>query len=327
MLKDIVVEYIRKYPNTPNLTLAKTILKQFPQMGSLDSVRSLIRYARGCKGKERRRYAVEDIKRDTNSKTNVFDILPEGLKSFEDWSPVHIHGTSVLILSDIHVPYHNSDALRLAINYGKQHKVDTIILNGDIADFYSISKFVRDPRKVDFEFELEVLKLFLIEIRMAFPKARILYKVGNHEERFEIYCKVKAPELFGMGWTSYENITGCKDLDIEVVKDKRIIKIGKLNVIHGHEFGKTVFDPVNPARGFYMKGKECCLGSHLHRTSEHVETSMDGNVIGCWSTGCLCEMRPEYAPMNKWNLGMAHVTQNEHGFTVFNRKIINGEVF
>jgi predicted phosphodiesterase len=328
MRKELVVEYIKKFPTTPNLTLARLIYKENKNLfNNVEAVRSYIRTVKGKNGTINKVYAVAEVKQDADGLKNPFDILPDGMKSFDDWEPVLVDGTNVLVLSDIHIPYHNSEALNAAIKYGKSKKVDTVILNGDIADFYSVSHFIRDPRKVNFEHELEVLKLFLIEIRLAFPKARIIYKVGNHEERFEIYCKVKAPELFGMGWTTYSNITGADLLDIEIVKDKRIIKIGKLNVIHGHEFGKMVFDPVNPARGFYQRGKECCLGGHLHRTSEHVETSMNGQVIGCWSTGCLCDVRPEYAPMNKWNLGFSIVTQNEKGFRVHNHKIIDGEVY
>ena len=36
--------------------------------------------------------------------------------------------TDILLLSDIHVPYHNIEALTLALQYGLQHNVNTIIL-------------------------------------------------------------------------------------------------------------------------------------------------------------------------------------------------------
>ena len=41
--------------------------------------------------------------------------------------------------------------------------------------------------------------------------------------------------------------------DINIIKDKRIVKINSLNVIHGHEYKGGISAPVNIARGLYLK--------------------------------------------------------------------------
>ena len=44
-------------------------------------------------------------------------------------------------------------------------------------------------------------------------------------------------------------------------------------------------------------------------------------------TSPLCELNPEYRPINKWNHGVAFVELDEDGhFTVHNRRISNGSL-
>lgn len=49
---------------------------------------------------------------------------------------------------------------------------------------------------------------------------------------------------------------------------------------------------------------------------------MFGAEVFCWSTGCLCDLRPEYARINKWNHGFAAVTVHDDGsFDVSNQRV------
>jgi predicted phosphodiesterase len=233
----------------------------------------------------------------------------------------------LLILSDIHIPYHNVNALTLAIQYGKDKNANGIMLNGDILDFYGLSTFEKDPRKRRFSEELEMGRQFLSVIRKEFDGVPIYYKLGNHEERYERYLRIKAPELLDVSEFRMDVLLKFGELGIELIDDKRITKFGNLNIMHGHEFGKSVFSPVNPARGLYMRGKENCIAGHNHQTSSHVEPSMNGHVVNTWSTGCLCELHPSYMPINKWNLGFAYAEREaDNGFTVHNHTIIKGKI-
>jgi hypothetical protein len=54
---------------------------------------------------------------------------------------------------------------------------------------------------------------------------------------------------------------------------------------------------------------------------------MFGRETTCWSTGCLCDLRPEYARINKFNHGFASVQVYGDGqFDVHNFRIANGRV-
>ena len=47
----------------------------------------------------------------------------------------------------------------------------------------------------------------------------------------------------------------------------------------------------------------------------------------CFSTGCLCDLRPAYAVLNKWNHGAALVDVHAGGeFDVQNFRIADGKV-
>jgi hypothetical protein len=53
---------------------------------------------------------------------------------------------------------------------------------------------------------------------------------------------------------------------------------------------------------------------------------MNGKITTTWSTGCLCELHPEYMPINKWNLGFAIVDMADDMFDVRNKRISKGKV-
>ena len=252
--------------------------------------------------------------------------LPKSLAT--DWTSYGLDASHVLILSDTHIPYHDTPALNAALEWADQHKVDCVLLNGDIIDFYSTSNWNNNPAARDLVTEVELTKDFLLHIRKRYPKAKVIYKKGNHEERLDHYIWRKCPELWGLPNLTLQNVLELDNMKVELVEDQRIIKLGKLSVLHGHEFPRGMTSPVNPARGFYMRGNECVLGGHYHRSSEHTEPTMTGRDVTTWSAGCLCNLNPEYSRLNKWNHGAAYVTVRKDGnFHVTNFRIKDGKVF
>ena len=327
---EIVFDALEKYPETPTLTLAKKIYKEnksvFPR---LEAARCMIRYYRGQLGKSHREsLATRKYIKPQGSKS-PFESLPDGLKYWEEWEPYEIESKRTLVLSDIHIPYHERQPLYMALGYGAKHNVDGILLNGDFLDFFSLSFWEKDPRKRNFQEELNIGRSILEIIRQGFPNAKIYYKTGNHEERYTRYLGVKAPELLGVDHFELAKILGLDKLDIQLISDKRIIKAGLLSVIHGHEFGRSISSPVNPARGLYLRGQDTAIAGHWHRSSEHHEKSMNGEIISCWSSGCLCNLNPDWLPINKWNHGFIIIDiKNDLGeFEVWNKKILDQSIY
>jgi DNA repair exonuclease SbcCD nuclease subunit len=224
------------------------------------------------------------------------------------------------VVADIHLPYHDLDALEIALTYTDD--LDVVLVNGDLLDFYKLSRFAQDPEAVGIAYELEQAKKFFEAVRELHPNARIIYKSGNHEDRLEKYLWTKP-------FTTLGALVGADDYGVEMVGSKSIIRCGKLNIIHGHEFGEAFFSHVNPARGLFLKAKCSTLAGHHHQTSDHSEGNINGDSMACWTIGGLCHLKPAYRPcaFTKWNHGFAIVELEESGdFTVFNKRIINERV-
>lgn len=324
---DIVKGILGRFPDHPSLTLAKILFKDFPDyFKSVGNARKAISYYRGANGKKNSKHLADRrFVKEKGIPGNPFN-LPA---SFErDYSPIAIQGKKIGVLSDIHIPYHNIPALTCAMEWLKREKVDTILLNGDIMDFYQLSDFDRDRGAPSIKDELEQTRQFLDSIEKNFPDARIYFREGNHEERLKRYLMTKAPELFGMAEFQLPVLLDFMDRGIEWVHEKRLMTAGKLNTLHGHEYKAAMLAPVNPARGFFLRAKDHILVGHHHQTSTHNEPTVGGKIIGAWSVGCLCELHPYYMPLNKWNHGAAiiELDQSTGDFEVHNRTIIKGKI-
>lgn len=230
------------------------------------------------------------------------------------------------IISDLHIPYHSIEAITTTFDSFLKYGIDSLLINGDLIDFYQLSKFMKDPRKRSVKDELDATRLFLDIINSVFPDARKFYKLGNHDIRYENWLKTKAPELLEIAEYRLDILLRLAEKRIEFIDDKTIVKAGGLTVVHGHELNmKSV--TVNPARTLYLKSKVSTLCSHLHVASQHAGKRIDKHVIGCWSTGHLSEESPDYAPYNEWVHGFATVDIEGKEFEVSNYKILKGRAY
>jgi predicted phosphodiesterase len=251
--------------------------------------------------------------------------LPESfLESYEHFN-IPSYLKNGLILSDIHVPYHHIPSLEESIEYGIIKDVDFILINGDGLDCYSLSIFNPDPRLRNFGQEIEAFRQLISVFRKALPKAKIFYKLGNHEERFEKIMIARCKEFLGIKEFEFDELLACEGM--EIIKDQRIVYVGNLPVLHGHEVG-IKYANVNPARSLFLRTYKNSLCSHLHRTSNHNEQSLDGKIISCWSTGHLSDPHPKYRRINNWNHGIARVEKDKDGdFEVINFRIMRNKLY
>lgn len=320
------------WAHLPTLTLARKLYGEHPHLWpTLDACNQAIRTRRGAHGRAKRA-------------THVTHPRPAQAAGFtwrfptsiaKPWTPFVLDAERTLILSDIHIPFHDTPAIRAVVNHERKWKPDCILINGDLCDFFSISRFERNPSVSNLKKEIDLTRQFLGWLRQQFPRARIIYKFGNHDEWFSRYIWRKAPELWDLDQLHLENILQLPNTrdgtpgvsGIEFLTNQERITLGYLDVLHGHELGKgSIAPPVNPARGAFMKTVECTLVGHLHRTSHHQERSARGRNIACWSTGCLCGLWPDYAKVNKWDHSAARVDLKGNDFSVTPLRLIDGKV-
>lgn len=234
------------------------------------------------------------------------------------------HGyNNTLLLGDVHIPYHDSTALKTALKHGKERGVDSIYINGDLMDFHSISFFSTKPKDRNFKGECDTGEVFLQMLRKHFPNAKIFYKLGNHEERLERFLCNGAGQLDDI--ITVESLLKTHDYGVEVIDGRRIVRLGKLFILHGHEI-RVSSALVNIARTIRLRTSVNTIVNHHHKTQEDYNKDLADQVTGSWAVGCLCGLRPKYMPVNNWNHGFAIVESDRSMFKVHNYKIINGVV-
>jgi len=318
----LVKQFCDKYADKANRFVAKALHAKDPrQWLTVESARQAVRQYRGARGDVTRKTAE---RRGTITQGRVE--LPKPYE--EEWRRVDLQSRRLLVLSDIHVPYHDLQALETAIEYGMRFRPDTILINGDLADYYQISRFPKSKNRPKVVDELRAIAQFFAYLRQQFRRARIVYKHGNHDERYAQYVHDSAPELLEIIDNSWRVVCEIDKRGVDVFEEQEILLAGALPILHGHELPKGMTSPVNPARGAFLRTLESIVVGHHHQTSSHTErTGISGKTISTHSIGCLCGLSPRYARINKWNHGFATVLVDGREFEIENKKIIGGKVY
>lgn len=319
---EMVREYCRIYSNMPTLTLARRLHEDMGLFDSTERARDFVRYYRGERG-DKQRNKVDNA--GTFTPTTKYECQASHAPTFQ---PVDLDVTGYgCIMADLHMPYHDKEAIEAAVEHAqKRNATRFLLILGDLLDCYQESAYCRDPRRASLDAELATVYEFLSDMTRMFDT--VIFKGGNHERRHQDYIYRHAPALAGIRSLELPQLMGLPELGIEYVSWDSPIYAGEhLTLIHGHEYGRSLFSPVNAARGLFMRALECSITAHYHRTSHHDEADIRGRDISTWSVGCLCDLHPEYARLNKWNHGfMLFETDGADDWNVENHRIVQGRV-
>jgi hypothetical protein len=325
-ISKILTKYLKKYPDMKDYTLAKLVYTENSHLfKDLEAVRSNIRRRRNHHGKNVMVIDTSFYKPKnydtTNTPIKLINKSPK-LKIFT--LPIGIK--NVLFLSDIHLPYQDDIALNLAIKYGIDNNVDCVWLNGDILDMYGASSHEKLPNNAMVLEEFQVAQEFFTQLRVAFPKATIYYKEGNHERRWLRLLMRKAPEIMGCPEFELPVILKLAEHKIIWIENETLSKFGDLNVIHGNEFRGA--GGINPARALWMRARANAIAGDKHKTHENIETDLNNHLTKVYSVGCLCDLNPQYMPFAHtiWNTGFAHIKMNNGVAIVNNYRIHNNKI-
>jgi hypothetical protein len=101
------------------------------------------------------------------------------------------------IVNDLHIPWHDPKLVDLVIfEIFKDIKVDRIVLNGDMLDFYACNMHSKNKHPLiqeSLHSELQQGKDFFKRLRKAFPKTEIVFLYGNHEDRLSRFLINSCP--------------------------------------------------------------------------------------------------------------------------------------
>lgn len=315
-LSEVIKRAKKEHPYASFQQLSQILQKKYNVKYSFNSLRRAISFVLN---------SPKEVEIDVDFENDEFDIVLPDSRAIDRPPYILAEGNKrILVLNDIHLPYHDNRALKVALKSGYEFGIDTIILNGDIIDFYSISRFARDPNQRDIYEELKLCESFLSQLAAKFPNTKIIFKEGNHEKRLRTYRYEKAPELANIPEFALPSLLHFQKYQIDFVDAWTVIQIGKLNVIHGHEI---LGGGIIVARTHFLKALDNILFGHFHRHQDYTQRTIKDHVMGSWAVGCLSHLKPDYYPVNNFTHGFALIDRSDDGtFEILNKEIINGYV-
>lgn len=187
---------------------------------------------------------------------------------------------TILVASDAHYwPGVESTAHKAMLKVIADLKPDIIVMNGDLFDGSSISRFPKQGwgSTPNVKQELDAVQIRLAEIEAVAGKAKLWWTMGNHDMRFEARLAQAVPEYEGVGgFTLKDHFPRWNHTISLFVNDSLMIKHRFRNGVHA-TWNNTLYSGVSMATG------------HLHRLQATLFTDYKGTRWGI-DTGTLAEV-------------------------------------
>lgn len=235
----------------------------------------------------------------------------------------------VMVLSDLHIPFHDRRALELFKTVAKATKASHCVCIGDFVDLYSLNRFgLSAQREADLEKELARGRKELKAVREIFDVFKFLE--GNHERRYTRYVDESAIKLGKVIPTIREQLGVHAH---EWVEYQKYCKFGKMHFVH--DLGYSGQNALRQSLAAF--GGSITIG-HTHRGSVEYSGNVRGERHVGLNVGWLGDSRyidySNEARMRGWQLGwgVVDVAKDQTVFAQFvpvvkNRCCIDGVVY
>lgn len=228
---------------------------------------------------------------------------------------------TIAVIGDIHCPYHDPRAVKIAVKILKDLEPHRVILIGDVVDFYSISRYDKKPNRInDLQSDCDQTHDLLTEIVSASTRSKYEYIEGNHENRLSRFLLTKAPELWSLRVLSVPELLRLGELGIEYKHETRV---GNMTATHGH-FARNHSGYTARAMA---EGYGTVIFGHTHRLGAHYRRDGRGE-IAAFENGCLCGLTPEFITgVADWQHGFSIITEHNGATAVEQVHILDGQAF
>ena len=257
----------------------------------------------------------------------------------EDEERVNEDETRILCISDMHIPF-NRDIKEF---FKYKGKVDTLVLNGDIIDNYSMSSFTKMYRLSLVE-ELIRARELLIELIEEIEPKKVTVVTGNHEIRLgkkiadkigsdllDLMPRDALAFLFDTGFNYYDRIKKCKTvytpIDEEVDCEVNYVgnfwtKEGKTIFVHPQAFRGTTLGTVGKAYDYFTaigEDFQSIIMAHTHKLGMYV---MNDKYL--YEQGTCADLNhmdyqdlklPKYSQVN----GYMYIIQDKDGNLIYDK--------
>lgn len=229
----------------------------------------------------------------------------------QEISPMRLSEPSLdvcVVISDLHYPFHLEPALRNVYRLLEDLQPQTLVLNGDILDCYSISSFEGDPRKPLLADEIKGAKAIIEKFRSIVPHADMHFIEGNHEERLGRLV-ANNPGLYGLEVLTWPRLLGLPEMGIKYTGYKEHIVIhGDICVTHGHKVSKHA--GYSAKAHLLDNGYQNVLHGHTHRMGNYNLTGVSGTRRAYEIGGLYDRKQADYCTNPNWQNGFAVVSSS-----------------
>ena len=221
----------------------------------------------------------------------------------------------ILIISDLHIPYHRKDSFAFLKEIKKQFKPDTIINIGDEIDCHALSFHDTNPDLPSAGHELSLSKEYIKELENIFPQMTLLD--SNHSSLiYRKGIKHGIPKGFLRDYNEFLNVkkwNWVNDLTI-TLPDKqrcffthgisadiaRVSQIQSMNTVQGHFHSqfKISYWANNDALRWGMQVG--CMIEQTNMAFHYAKNFKTKFIMGC---GMIIDSQPKLMPMVLYNKG------------------------
>lgn len=217
-------------------------------------------------------------------------------------------GTSIFIIGDIHLPFHDAPTLQAIEHFWNDLSPDLEIYNGDIFDLFSISKFSKDPKRgFSLQDELDVAVGWLRKRVKRNPDARRIFSEGNHEDRLRSWFWKYGADMRSLRALTIEEQFDLKDMGFEHVTYRSIVRVLGCEVQHGWRASRgNTANPMNVPKLMAQSAQSSGVCGHSHGLNTWRWRDTRGSH-SYREGGCACSMRTVYAPFpTNWAWGFVY---------------------
>jgi len=215
----------------------------------------------------------------------------------------------ILVISDMHIPYHHKDSFKFLKEIKKEFKPDTIINIGDSIDFHNISMHQSSPDLPNAGDELRITREYIKELESIFP---IVTEVDSNHSSL-VYRRAFKYGLSREFMKDYGDFLGTKkwkwveDITLTMSNGQRcyfthgksadVIKTSQaysMNTVQGHYHTKfTISYWANPDNIFWAMNVGCLI-NQKSMAFDYAKNFRTRFIIGC---GIILDGIPRLLPM------------------------------
>ena len=215
----------------------------------------------------------------------------------------------ILVISDMHIPYHHKDSIEFLREIKKEYKPDMIVNIGDLLDFHAISMHEHNPDLFSAGHELKEARKYIKELEDIFPK---MVEVDSNHSSLVYRRALK----FGMSkefLKDYGDFLGTKkwkwidDLTLTLSNGKRcffthgrsadVLKVSQamgMSCVQGHYHTKFLISYwANPDNIFFGMNVGCLI-NQKSMAFAYAKIFKTRFIIGC---GMIIDGIPRLMPM------------------------------